>query len=187
VAERARIVLRDEIAMHAILFGVKRAFLSSVWITRRWLREIHPGMTAARYDMMYAIAGAPREERELLKRRDGLWQSELRRQLGVSSAVVSRMVRSLEALGWVERGRPVHDTRQRSVALTPGGRRVLFTAFREVAWFAKRLVYQTLSSVYRNFGAKSTAIAEMRGKLGLLRTACEDTAKLEYWYSSPDD
>jgi DNA-binding MarR family transcriptional regulator len=173
--------------MHRIFFDLKRGFLSSVWITRKWLRDIHPGMTAARYDMMYAIHGGPTEESQFVKRSDGIWQSDLRRQLGVSAAVVSRMVRSLEALGWVERGRPLHDTRQRKVELTRRGRMVLFTAFREVAWFAKRLVFQALSSSHRRFGAKCSAIAVMTGELGVLRRACQDTAKLEYGYWHPDD
>jgi DNA-binding MarR family transcriptional regulator len=173
--------------MHAILFGVKRAFLSSVWITRWWLREIHPGMTAARYDMMFAIHGAPKEEEQIVKRSQGIWQSDLRRQLGVSAAVVSRMVRSLEALGWVERGVPLHDTRQRKVELTPRGRMVLLTAFREVAWFAKRLVYRALSSAHRTFGGKGMAIVNTVDTLGSLRRACRDTANLEYWYWHPDN
>jgi hypothetical protein len=69
-------VLRDDVAMHRIFFDLKRGFLSSVWITRKWLREIHPAMTAARYDMMYAIHGLPTEEGQFVKRSDGIWDPD---------------------------------------------------------------------------------------------------------------
>ena len=36
-------------AMNPIFFGAKRAFLSSVAVTRKTLRAIAPGMTAARW------------------------------------------------------------------------------------------------------------------------------------------
>lgn len=74
--------------MHAIFFGLKRAHHGTLRITRRILAAL--GLTAARFDLLYAVKKATRY---------GVNQSALRKVLGVSRATVSRMLASLEERG----------------------------------------------------------------------------------------
>ena len=103
--------------MNAIFFGLKRAYHGTLRIYRRGLASM--GLTAARFDLLYAV----REYRH-----NGLRQSSLRRSLGVSAPTVSRMIASLEALGLIRRERLAHDRRQRLVILTKAGRRCIHRA-----------------------------------------------------------
>src|SRR5579859_8237816 len=184
----ARGVLKHPPAMNAIFFAAKRAFWSSVAVTRKMLHAVAPGMTAARYDMMFVIAGTPTKASSF-RCNVNLTQSELRRTLGVSAPVVSRMLRSLEELGWVRRARPKYgDQRQRKLTLTDQGLEHLLASFRLVARFAKRLVHRALcgdrhGSRVAQFMAMDGAEAVLNG----LRKYCGDTATLWYWWPSPDD
>ena len=101
--------------MHAIAFGTKRAFHGFLRVTRKPLAAV--GLTAARFDMMCAI-WKPTEIGDDLDDFEEISQRELRDALGVSASVVSRMVRALEALGWVVRERMYGDRRQWSIELT---------------------------------------------------------------------
>ena len=86
-------------------------------ITRRTFKAPH--LTAARFDLLDSLASTRRGERR---------QSDLRRRLGVTAPTVSRMVKSLVALGYVTRTIAPEDTRQRYVTLTAEGRRRLWKA-----------------------------------------------------------
>jgi DNA-binding MarR family transcriptional regulator len=108
--------------VNAIFFGLKRAFHGTLRITRSLLTRL--GLTAARFDLLYAL---PRGRREAS---NAMLQSHLRRQLGVSRPTVSRMLASLEELGLVRRERDTLDRRQRSVALTDRGRALIRRAER---------------------------------------------------------
>jgi DNA-binding MarR family transcriptional regulator len=99
--------------MNANFFGLKRAFHGTLRITRASLTRL--GLTAARFDMLYAL---PRDSHRF---EQGMRQSDLRRQIGVSRPTVSRMLASLEQLGLVRRQRFAYDRRQRIVALTRRG------------------------------------------------------------------
>lgn len=108
--------------MNVVLFGLKRAFQASINFTRPWIAAL--GLTAARFDMLYAIKKYSSWDRSIR-------QSDLRRTLGVTAPTVSRMLRSLEKLGLVVRERPRYgDTRQRNVSLTIAGRVCLRRAYR---------------------------------------------------------
>jgi DNA-binding MarR family transcriptional regulator len=96
--------------MNANFFGLKRAFHGTLRITRAPLRRL--GLTAARFDLLYALPHGSQQYEQ------GIWQSRLRRQLGVSRPTVSRMLASLEQLGLVHRKRSRDDRRQSIVALT---------------------------------------------------------------------
>jgi DNA-binding MarR family transcriptional regulator len=99
--------------VHAIFFGLKRAYQSTLRLTRRCLALL--GLTAARFDMLHAVKSAPY----------GSDQVSLSRVLGVTGATVSRMVTSLEELGLVSRTRIPTDRRRRWVELTELGRQVI--------------------------------------------------------------
>jgi DNA-binding MarR family transcriptional regulator len=119
----ARELLTLEV-VHAIFFGLKRAFHGTLRVTRPMLASL--GLTAARFDLLYALPGPRRGKRR------GTWQSLLRRKLGVSRPTVSRMLGSLEELGLVSRTREQVglDRRQVLVALTDAGHALLRKATR---------------------------------------------------------
>jgi len=97
--------------MNTIFFGLKRAYHGTLRLTRRTLKDL--GLTAARFDLLYAIE---------IRGTYGIAQTALRRALGVSAPTVSRMLGALERLGIVVRSREVGDRRQRRVMLTRAGR-----------------------------------------------------------------
>ena len=99
--------------MNAIYFGCKRSFHSCMRITREGFTSL--GLTPARFDMMTAIS----------RHKGGILQQGLRKMLGVTSATISRMLRSLELLGLVQRRRSVYDRRQNHCMLTEEGVRSL--------------------------------------------------------------
>jgi DNA-binding MarR family transcriptional regulator len=182
----ACVVLNRSRAMHPVFFDAKRAFLSSVAVTRKMLRSIAPGMTAARYDMMFVIAHRPRRQTHFSAARPAVRQFKVREALGVSAAVVSRMIRSLVELGWVRREQR-NDRRQRWLKLTDEGRKQLRAAFRQVARFAKRLVPRVLcGDRHRSRIARAAAIHNSRNLLGRFRAGCGDTAELWFHPPSPD-
>jgi DNA-binding MarR family transcriptional regulator len=96
--------------MNEVFFGLKRAHHASLRISRVLLQgEITP----ARFDLL-----------RLVERHDdeaGVAQSDLARLLGVSGAVVSRMVSSLVHLGLLWRTVDEEDRRRRNVWITPEG------------------------------------------------------------------
>ena len=97
--------MRRHLGMNPVMFGSKRAYYAILRLTRQPLKEM--GLTAARFDLMYAVYIR------------GEWpplQSGLRRTLGVCPSVVSRMLKSLEALGYITKERPIEDARQWRVA-----------------------------------------------------------------------
>ena len=105
-----------------MFFGVKRGHLAvNLWALHR-LRAF--GVTPARFDLM-----------RLIYERNFQWsQSELRRRLGVARATISRMLRSLERLGWITRERDPDDRRTRRCVLTYEGRRVVASVMSELVW-----------------------------------------------------
>jgi DNA-binding MarR family transcriptional regulator len=98
--------------MNDNFFGLKRASLARL------------GLTAARFDLLYAL---PRGFRSF---EQGMQQSSLRSQLGVSRPTVSRMLASLEDLGLICRRRSLADGRRLIVSLTGHGRTLIRAAER---------------------------------------------------------
>jgi DNA-binding MarR family transcriptional regulator len=123
--------------MHAILFGLKRAYWGSVARSRRPLREHRPHLTAARFDLLLAVRSNPLKF---------VWQSELQRVLGVCRPVVTRMVKSLVELGWLTRERSAIDRRTYDVQLTDEGEKVIDWALHRFVRSvrARRWVHQAL-------------------------------------------
>ncbi len=114
--------------MHIAFFGLKRAHHGVLRVTRRELAEL--GLTAARFDMLYAV----------LERLEPP-QAELCKALGVSAPTVSRMVTSLEKLGLVARKTGSEDRRARFVTLTDAGRRCIRDAIEHfVSWGVAQLL-----------------------------------------------
>jgi DNA-binding MarR family transcriptional regulator len=174
--------------MNAIFFSSKRVFHGAVRVTRKPLLSIAPGLTAARFDMLFALTHRT-NNRDTLERDDCL-QSGLRTRLGVSAPVVSRMVRSLEALGWVtrERLRGKLDRRQIRVSITEAGLECIRCAFRLLFHVSERIVYRAICyGLHRDGDVRFWQMATLESLLQELRKYCRDTATLRYAWGHPDD
>jgi DNA-binding MarR family transcriptional regulator len=164
--------------VNAIFFGAKRAFQSTLRITRPWLTRL--GLTAARFDMLTAIARHPY----------GLRQRDLRRRLGVTAPTVSRMLRSLEELRLVHRHRDPCDRRQVRVDLTDAGRaRIHRASVLCIDTGAAQLAVDCALVGGEHTNDESRCMTEMAYAeclLDCLRSAFRDLADLYYpWH--PDD
>jgi DNA-binding MarR family transcriptional regulator len=170
--------------MHAIVFGTKRAFHGALRVMRKPLLSM--GLTAARFDLMSALAFCHGVER-----RYGvpMLQSELRRTLGVSASVVSRMLRSLEALGLVVRRRlEFCDRRQREVSLTERGLACIREARRALLRAVGRVVCTAICfGKQRDADRRFYHLAMLESYLSALRTEFGDGATLYYPWGHPDD
>jgi len=108
--------------MDDLFLEMKRGHL----VLNRWallkLREF--GVTPARFALMRA-----------LYERNFRWaQSELRMELGVARATISRMVRALVRLGWIERKVNAFDRRTLDCILTYEGRRIVASVMSALVW-----------------------------------------------------
>jgi DNA-binding MarR family transcriptional regulator len=164
--------------MHAIFFGLKRAFHGTLRVSRSALKVC--GLTAARFDLLYALHRRPLGAEA---------QSTLTRKLGVTRSTVSRMLASLEALGVVRRTRISCDRRQRWVALTDAGRTRIQRA---VLWLvgagSAQLAVDSALGGERWYSDAHCffAMAALDDTLSNIRQAFGDFATLHYpWH--PDD
>jgi DNA-binding MarR family transcriptional regulator len=177
--------------MHAIFFGLKRAHHGTLRITRRVLAAL--GLTAARFDLLYAVKSERR----------GMIQSALRKVLGVSRATVSRMLASLEELGFLRRTVTAQDRRQKLVELTTKGWWRIVRAqrhFMRSGW-AQLALDSALAGQYREHrwcdeAACREATASLHVRLDDLRRGFYDFATLDYplgpdeiitWFDYYDD
>jgi DNA-binding MarR family transcriptional regulator len=103
--------------MNHFVYATKRAYYGMLRAVRAPATSV--GITAARFDMMYAIFGSYGGQ---------IHQAALARKVGVSVPVVARMLRSLEQLGYVLRERSRVDRRKIFVGLTKAGRRCFLRA-----------------------------------------------------------
>ncbi len=160
--------------MHAIFFGLKRAHHGVLRLTRTLLAGA--GLTPARFDMMFA-----------LRSRHGVSQRHLQRLLGVTRATVSKMLSSLEKLGFVARSVNPYDRRRKTVKLTAPGRMRFVQAnmaLRRSGW-AQLAVESALGDgrlKYRWYDAQSCQLAtsDTDGILSAFRRNYGDGATLVY-------
>jgi DNA-binding MarR family transcriptional regulator len=169
--------------MNAITFGTKRAFHGFLRVTRKPLASM--GLTAARFDMLSVVLAARSAEGGFL----GVWQSALRKALGVTAPVVTRMLRALEALGLVERVREQYrDRRQIRVWLTDAGQRCILEARGLMIRAMRKLVYMAICfGQHRDANKRLQHMDTLEGYLRSLRSSFGDTASLHYPWGHPDD
>ena len=106
--------------MDRIFYGLKRAYQSTLRLSRRDFEEI--GNTQARMDILHALYHRGRPRR--------LWQSVLRRTIGYTArSTMTEMLQALEKLLWVRRTRSEQDRRQLEVELTWRGLTALKRAY----------------------------------------------------------
>ncbi len=124
--------------MHPVFFGLKRAYYASLGQNRRTLRRM--GLTAARMDMLYVI----HESWQHSIRQNQLW-----RVLGVCPSVVSRMLKRLEAIGYVQCSVVHGYVRMRRISLTAKGRATILRAIRLfIGWGYAELVLRCVLQPY---------------------------------------
>jgi DNA-binding MarR family transcriptional regulator len=167
--------------MHALFFGMKRAFHATLRILRKPLKGY--GLTSARFDLLFVLSSSCGESAR---------QSKLRKELGVTAPTVSRMVKSLEALGLVRTERDPFDRRQRIVELTKTGLARIRAA---IACFIggripRKILDRALGRHRPGNQSRSQTIflrmCDFEYLLGCIREMCGDSAKLHYpWH--PDD
>ena len=119
--------------MHGIVFGIKRAFLTSTTFLRRSLRR-HFGLTQARFDILYLVRKGHRD------------QLDVRRQLGITSSTISEMLRTLELLGLVWRRPNPEDRRARIIEFTPEGRKRTDAVIEQ--WITHRAGYRMIRNIF---------------------------------------
>jgi DNA-binding MarR family transcriptional regulator len=170
-------------AVNAITFGTKRAFHGVLRATRKQLVEM--GLTAARFDLLSVLV--KRKPGALCA--PGVRQSAIRRTLGVTAPVVTRMVRALETLGLVRRWRERNwDRRQVLVALTEAGERCILKAREVMLPAVSTMVLRAIC-----FGKHDIATERFRhmdtleSYLRSLRERFGDSARLYYPWGHPDD
>jgi DNA-binding MarR family transcriptional regulator len=109
--------------MDPVRVGLKRAYWGSLRISRRDFTLLK--LTPARFDILYGLTddGWP----------DGrsLFQSQLRRMVGVNRATMSEIMIAMEAKGIIARRRSEYDRRQLDVWLTKYGKELFRAAFRK--------------------------------------------------------
>src|SRR5260221_14226618 len=155
--------------MHSLLFGTKRADQCSRALQRRLLGPF--GITPARYDMLFVIFQV-----RIYKRWRWIFQSHLRRQLGVTAPTTSKMARALERLGFLTQKRQVYgDRRQILIELTEKAvcllRRIRTTVIeRGFLWLA---LYTAMSKSVASMGS-------LEHFTQMFRTGCRDPARFHF-------
>ena len=168
--------------MNEITFGTKRAFHGFLKFTRKPLAQM--GLTAARFDMLRGLMTA----RHLEWRWPWFPQRVVRRRLGVTAPVVTRMLKALEKLGLVVRRRHPRDKRQLEVRLTDEGERCIRAASRVMTRAVDRLVHEAICcGKHRNRDQRWIHMDTLEGYLDNLRRMFGDTATLQYLYFHPDN
>lgn len=174
----SRLSAREPIRMHKIFFALKRAHHGVLRMARSPLAKM--GLTAARFDLLYAVL-----------EREGLQQIELCRALGVSRPTVSRMLGSLETLGLVERDTSCADLRARFVYLTKAGRRCIRKAIRRfMQWGIAQLAIDgaLCPDAWGDAVACSSARRALEKALDALRRDFGDVANLyDEWFPEDDE
>jgi DNA-binding MarR family transcriptional regulator len=84
----------------------------------------------------------------LIYERNYWWsQQAIRHRLGVARSTVSRMLRALEALGWITRERDAYDGRTRKCVLTYEGRRIVASVMSALIW--PRVIMRVIDEALR--------------------------------------
>ncbi len=165
--------------MNAIAFGTKRTFHGFLRLTRRVFASME--LTAARFDMMQAIDTSPRNSFAEIR------QNMLRRVLDVTAGVVSRMVRALEELGYVERKRCPRDRRTFCLELTKKGWSRLSAARAMLLRSLQRFVFLAICfGKHEDRKERVRCMLALESALDALRDHLGDAARLRYSWPRPD-
>jgi DNA-binding MarR family transcriptional regulator len=167
--------------MNGVTFATKRAFHGFLRFTRKGFASV--GLTAARFDMLLAIRGSMHGGNDI----GGIMQYELRRVLGVTAGVVSRMLKALETLGLVQRARG-DDRRYKGVWLTREGEARLLAARQLLMRSVHRIVVTAICfGRHHQWTQRVQHVMGLQWYLGALRRDFGDTAPLTHDWGRPGD
>ena len=123
--------------MNVTCFGIKRAHHAVLRLGREAFASL--GLTAARFDMLLAVHAHPTRR---------MPQRTIQAILGICRATTSRMLGSLERLGFVRRVRSTRDRRRKLVQLTWRGRWRVVSALKHLvrSGMARLALYTALGS-----------------------------------------
>lgn len=161
--------------MHQISFMLKRCFHSALRYHRGLSLPYHPKLTPARFDLLHTIMSRGPSE-----------QSEIVRRLGVTAPTVSRMLRSLHALGWIQRKRSPRHPRALIILMTDVGRALM-------QWASEVIIQCSfMHIIYQFFNDHSDPDPDNRIFLAImwlekLASHLGDRATFEFDYGHPDD
>ena len=156
--------------MHQLLFSLKRTHLRSLAMQRHAIRPFP--LTPARFDMLFA-----------LRKHVHTWfkQSDLRRLLGYKSATMSRMAKSVEKLGYIEREVYPFDRRERLIRLTKEGAAILSKVEYEIVDYGMIEFSVTCAFAIRWFSKSAvTELYDLEDKLQYARGQLFDPATFHY-------
>lgn len=159
--------------MHAAFFEVKTAHLSAQVVARPLARQV--GLTPARFDLLFAVKQA--------RPYPGRRQDELARMLHVSTSNVSRMVRALVRLGWIERQRDRDDGRTWRLRLTERAQEV----FNGEAQFPMKGAYKAVRRLMCNGESVVEMMIRIEELIYRFRRMTGRPRTLLYPYGHPDD
>jgi len=128
--------------MHSLFFDVKRAHRATLKLMNPLLARVGGGLTQARYDVLHAVARLATRSR---RRQSDLW-----RALGLHPSTVSKLVRSLVRLGFLQVRRDSFDRRQVVVRLSEAGGAILVRARR----FLWKFVHKEVGAALVRPGAR---------------------------------
>jgi len=170
--------LQSRGVMHQISFLMKRCFQSALRFHRPLSQPLHRKLTPARFDLLYAVLGR--------SGRGSAEQTDIVKMLGVTRPTISRMLRSLRELGWIQRKRSPRHPRAWIIFLTDIGKSLMKLATRVII---KR---GFMHNVYRDFNDRSDPDPDWRVFLAVhwldkLARHLGDGATFEFDYGHPDD
>ena len=167
--------------MHQIFFLCKRSYWG-IQNKLRWPLKDKFDITPARVDMLYAIeksryAVSEKEQRRLTKK------------LGVTRSVVSRMLRAMEALGWISREKAEYDRRMWLVSVTDKGQELLDRVMRAFVKSGRvaHWVYLGLLPNWRNRDLRFERLIFFEADLCFFRRNFNGGGTLYYPFGHPDD
>jgi DNA-binding MarR family transcriptional regulator len=150
--------------MHYLSLEMKRAHWAAVGVARSIAAEFW--LTPARFDLLYVVR----------RFGGGSGQNAIARQLGVSGATVSRMLRSLEELGFVRRVRMSFDLRRKVIRLSSWAEEFIDRAIRA---FVDGKVMHRIYQAMRDLGSKAIRAAKGAKTNAEARRAYEDARRKE--------
>ncbi len=159
--------------LDTVIFTLKRASLKTQRAGHEFTKEF--GLTPARFDLLYTL----KEFSDTFPQNIAMTQRELRDVFGVTAPVVSRMLRSLEKLRLVWRGRRSHELRtSRPVRLTAYGLALIRRAAKRILnnGRVRRLTTRALHVPHTCRAQDSAERYELLETLNRIRHFFHDTA-----------
>jgi len=169
--------------MHIVTFTTKRAHLCGVAFGRRIVKDVH-GMTPARFDLLYLI-------RTTYGRYRWYWleQNKLTAALGLHPSTVSKMIKRLVEMGWLEKDpRCQGDARTNLILLTKRGLKRINRAMGIVFRRGKADLHH-FELLFGNMNPRSwppAAVNAFRGQINAVARSFGDQSYLTYDFGFED-